>query len=101
MRKCFTYNTVTLKPRNTVAITHVCQLPYPKNLTRAWPTLASYPRTLEARLRARIYYQTNGNVATIEMMNEASERIKAYSCIGMAICYQYESAYFPAPYADN
>ena len=21
--------------------------------------------------------------------------------LGMAICYQYESAYFPTPYADN
>ena len=56
--------------------------------------------------RARIYYQKH--VATIETMSEASERIKAYSCIafsapivGMVICYQYESAYFPAPYADN
>ena len=56
-----------------------------KNSTRAWP------------IRARI-------------MNQASERIKAKVLgfihallplalhIGMAICYQYESAYFPAPY---
>ena len=60
-----------------------------KNSTRAWP------------IRARIYYQKL--VATIETMSKASERIKAYSCIApsAAICYQYESAYFPAPYANN
>ena len=39
-------------------------------------------------------------------MSEASERIKAYSCIaplqlGMAICNLYENAYFPVLYADN
>ena len=51
-----------------------------------------------------IYFRKH--VATIETMSEASEQIKDYSCIvplqlGMAICYQYESTYFPAPYADN
>ena len=42
------------------------------------------------------------------IMSKASERIKSKSCVApsantgkMAICYQYESAYFPAPYTDN
>ena len=39
-------------------------------------------------------------------MSEAGERIGFIRVIlplqlRMAICYQYESAYFPAPYADN
>ena len=32
-------------------------------------------------------------------MSEASERL--FMQLGMAICYQYEDAYFPAPYADS
>ena len=42
-------------------------------------------------------------------MSKARERIKAKVFIhamhplqlGMGICYQYERAYFPAPYVDN
>ena len=37
-------------------------------------------------------------------MSEASERIKGkvlFMQLGIAIRYQYGSAYFPAPYADN
>ena len=56
-------------------------------------------------LRACIY-----TTRSIETMSEARERIKANVFfihamhplqLGMAICYQYESAYFSAPCADN
>ena len=46
-------------------------------------------------------------MATIKTMSEARERSKTIIHamhplqLWMAICYQYESAYFPAPYADN
>ena len=50
---------------STVAITHVCQLLY---------------QEFDARMAyVHVYYQKH--VATIETMNEASKRIKAYSCI--------------------
>ena len=79
----------------TVAITH--------DLNSIFPV-----STHAHDLRARIHYQKH--MATIETMSEARERIKAKIFfihvmhplqLGMAICYQYESAYFPVPYADN
>ena len=60
----------------------------------------------DLRAHARKYYQKH--VATIETVSEAIERIKVYSCIapsaasdGDMLVYQYEIAYFPAPYPDN
>ena len=68
----------------TVAITHVCQLIPVSRIPRA------------QSLRARI------------MSEASSERIKANLLfMYCSLCsqgwryYQYESAYFPAPYADN
>ena len=50
-----------------------------------------------------IYYQRH--MATTETMRKASELKLLHALLflqlGMAICYQYESAYFPTPYADN
>ena len=78
------HTTLALKLRTsalTVAITHVS-------------TPVSRIRR-EHGLHARTYYQRH--VATIETMSEALLPLQ----LGIAICYQYESAYFPAPYADN
>ena len=79
----------------TVPITHVCQPNNFSRMTRARPT-CTY-----------IYYQKH--MATIETMSEAREWIKVKVFIhallplqlGMVICYQYESAYFPMPYANS
>ena len=79
-------------------------------ITHDLPVSTQFPVSKIRRahdLRAHIYYQKH--MATIETMSEARERIKAKFFIhamhplqlGMAICYQYESAYFSTPYADN
>ena len=93
MRKLSAYTALTLELRtsaSTVAITHVCQLLH---------------QEFDARMACvHVYYQKH--VATMGTMSEASERNKLIHALlrlqlGMAICYQYEGAYFPAPYVDN
>ena len=52
-----------------------------------------------AWLRAHIYYQEH--VATSELKLIRTLLPLQLAMAMMAICYQYESTYIPAPYADN
>jgi len=54
---------------------------------------------------ARMTYVHVYTNRSIETMSELKQRFFCYAMhplqLGMSICYQYESAYFPAPCADN